>query len=597
MLARGTSATLVWLGIVTLGVVAISALLLAFSGVGLSGSQDASYFEEFWQSLLRVMDAGTMAGDVGWGRRVLALAITVFGLLVVGTLIGVIAAGVEGRIESMQRGRSVVVESGHIVILGSSDRLPILVRQLTLSLAMHEGSAIVILADDDAAELKESVHSAGLDHAASRLVFRSGDTTRRSDLALARLQDAETIIVLTDDGPGDTRALLTVIAVQAELGDSSVPVVVDLDEVSNAAHIAQVFGGDVHTLVASQAIARIASLALRQPGLGAVARALFDDKESDVHVCDVPGVEGSKFGDIQEKTKDGRVIGVLRSDGTPLLNLPPSALIESGDRLVAISDSSTLTMHDTPAEPLSTGPELDLAPIDQHLLVLGWSEVGANMLVDWAQVATSSSTVEVMIDRTVGIEADAIELGDAAQASLRVTPDADLKDMADRVPSVDTVILLASSVATDDAADARTLLMAAAIRRMADSSGGPAPRLVIELANPEHIPLAGARLNDFIVSAAIGSQLITQLTEQPERRAVLLDLYDPATASLHLVPTGALGLTGSFSAAEVYAAGRASGVTAIGWRFAPDRGGELVINADSDTLVDLHERDEIVIVG
>jgi hypothetical protein len=48
--------------------------------------------------MLRVLRPGTMAGDVGWGRRILALAVTLFGLLVAGTLIGVIAAVVEDRL-------------------------------------------------------------------------------------------------------------------------------------------------------------------------------------------------------------------------------------------------------------------------------------------------------------------------------------------------------------------------------------------------------------------------------------------------------------------------------------------------------------------
>ena len=86
LLARGTGATLVWLGILTLVVVAISAIALALFGVALSGSQGDSYFESFWQSLMRTLDPGTMADDVGWGRRILALLVTIFGLLVSGRL-------------------------------------------------------------------------------------------------------------------------------------------------------------------------------------------------------------------------------------------------------------------------------------------------------------------------------------------------------------------------------------------------------------------------------------------------------------------------------------------------------------------------------
>jgi len=145
VLARGTAAALAWLGIVTLGAVLVSAALLTLFGVTFAGSTESGLVEDTWQSLLRILDTGTMAGDIGWGRRILALVITLFGLLIAGTLIGIIAAGVEDRIDSMRRGRSTVIESGHLVILGGSPRLPAIVEQLILANAERDANAIVVL--------------------------------------------------------------------------------------------------------------------------------------------------------------------------------------------------------------------------------------------------------------------------------------------------------------------------------------------------------------------------------------------------------------------------------------------------------------------
>jgi hypothetical protein len=122
LLSRGTWAVLLWLGIITFVVVVFSAALLAISDVTLSGSESTSVAEDLWQSLLRVIDPGTMAKDVGWGRRILSLIVTLTGLLIAGTLIGLIAAGVEQRVERLRQGRSIVVESGHYVVLGWSER-------------------------------------------------------------------------------------------------------------------------------------------------------------------------------------------------------------------------------------------------------------------------------------------------------------------------------------------------------------------------------------------------------------------------------------------------------------------------------------------
>lgn len=149
MLSRGTWAVLLWLGAITLLVVIVSALLLTISGMTFAGSDSTSVVEDFWQSMLRVIDPGTMAGDVGWGQRILALVVTLTGLLIAGTLIGLIAAGVEQRVEGLRRGRSIVVEDGHYVVLGWSRRLRVVIDQLTKA---DPGAVVVVLTNADASD-------------------------------------------------------------------------------------------------------------------------------------------------------------------------------------------------------------------------------------------------------------------------------------------------------------------------------------------------------------------------------------------------------------------------------------------------------------
>ena len=206
LLSHGTWVVLLWLGAVTLIAVLLAALALAAFGVGLSGSEDASFAEGFWQSLMRTMDPGTMADDVGWGRRIVALAVTTVGILIAGTLIGLIANGIEQRMTQMQRGRGVVVERGHTVVLGASDRLPIVIEQLVFANIGRKKteSAIVVLAEREPAELSETVRTVVHDTKGSRLVFRWGDPTRPAALSAVAISEARNVIVLADeDARGD----------------------------------------------------------------------------------------------------------------------------------------------------------------------------------------------------------------------------------------------------------------------------------------------------------------------------------------------------------------------------------------------------------
>jgi hypothetical protein len=77
--------------------------------------------------MLRVVDAGTFAGDTGWVTRTVGFLVTIAGIFIAGSLIGLIANGVDQRIEELRKGRSTVLEHDHTLILGWSERVPAIV--------------------------------------------------------------------------------------------------------------------------------------------------------------------------------------------------------------------------------------------------------------------------------------------------------------------------------------------------------------------------------------------------------------------------------------------------------------------------------------
>jgi hypothetical protein len=85
------------------------------------------------------MDDGVIEGDEGWGPRFLSLVITLCGLVLFSTLVGTIAANMQARLGRLYRGRAVVLESGHVVILGYASWTSSLVRNLLLSAEIPQG--------------------------------------------------------------------------------------------------------------------------------------------------------------------------------------------------------------------------------------------------------------------------------------------------------------------------------------------------------------------------------------------------------------------------------------------------------------------------
>jgi hypothetical protein len=167
------------------------------------------------------------------------------------------------------------------------------------------------------------------------------------------------------------------------------------------------------------------------------------------------------------------------------------------------------------------------------------------------------------------------------------------------MPEVDTVVLLGYRRGTSvEGADSRTLLTLMLLKRRLQSLDRAAPRIITELLDVENVDLAlltGA--DDYVVSDAITSRLMTQLADQPERRAVLRELYGPTGSSIHLVGAGELSLVGQYEWNEIVAAAYSSGLLAIGWRLASSAGGDPVLNPDGSEHVVLTDDDHIVVIG
>jgi len=153
-----------------------------------------------------------------------------------------------------------------------ADGIPIVVNQLTMANQRRRGNAMVVLTKQDPTEVNEAVRSVVTDTRACRLVFRWGDPTRRSDLAMVGVEDARAIMVLSDeDARGDARVVKAVLAEGAELGAfDRIPIVAELTDSATAESLTRACGGQVFTIVASQAAASITAFSLAEPGLARV---------------------------------------------------------------------------------------------------------------------------------------------------------------------------------------------------------------------------------------------------------------------------------------------------------------------------------------
>src|SRR3954454_8540236 len=170
-MARGPSALVGWLGLLTLLMVAAVTIAILVSK---THSGHTSVFGQGLSSLEHALDPGTVAGDSGsWGYLFVMLLLTLGGLFIVSALIGVIATGLEEKLVDLRKGRSRVLEDEHTLVLGWSETVFTIISELVIANESRRRPAIVILADEDKVEMEDLIRGKVPDTKNTRVVCRT----------------------------------------------------------------------------------------------------------------------------------------------------------------------------------------------------------------------------------------------------------------------------------------------------------------------------------------------------------------------------------------------------------------------------------------
>ena len=132
-MSKGPIAMISLLALMSLLVVIIAGAVLWMFHITPEGEAPLNFIEGTWQSLMRTLDSGTMGGDSGWGFRIIAFLVTLGGIFIISTLIGVLGSGIEGKLEDLSKGKSFVIEKDHTLILGWSSKIFTIISELVIA--------------------------------------------------------------------------------------------------------------------------------------------------------------------------------------------------------------------------------------------------------------------------------------------------------------------------------------------------------------------------------------------------------------------------------------------------------------------------------
>ena len=417
-MSRGTSALVVYLAIATLALIGLFTAVVLIGNLVPNGGRH-SLIGGIFTTLEHAMDPGTIANDTGhWPFLLVMLLVTVGGLFVVSALIGVIATGLDSKLADLRKGRSLVLETGHTLILGWSDTVFTILSELDQAKAEERDPSIVILSELDRVEMEDRVKAKLGELENARVVCRSGSPIDLADLDLVSPQTARAIIVLAPEGQEpDSQVIKCVLALTKAAGhrEHTYHIVAEIQDPSNleAAHL--VAGDEAVLIDKRETISRLIVQAARESGASVVYTELLDFAGDELYFREDPALAGRTFGDAVHAYEDATVIGVLRANDEIELNPPRAAVIAAGDQVIAIAaDEDRLAAAPPASVEADEEAIVEASPAErraERTLVLGWNSRGSAVVLELDKcmyagseivVATSSQRAEAELDRDCG---------------------------------------------------------------------------------------------------------------------------------------------------------------------------------------------------
>jgi len=573
-MARGTLALMALLGIATIVLVlVVFGLVQLFTLFGQypNDTKKTDPLDTLWGNLMRTLDPGTMGGDTGWVFRILMLVITIGGLIIVASLIGIISGAFDSKVEELRKGRSRVLETDHTLILGWSSKVFPIINEISIANQSRGKSSIVILADRDKVEMEDDIRAQVGNTGKTKIIARSGDPMNLAELAVVSPNNARSIIVLApeDDDDPDSVVIKTTLAVtnNPNRKDGEYHIVGELQHPSNLEAGRLVGKDEAHWVLANDLISRIMVQTSRQSGLSVVYGELLDFDGAEIYFTEQPSLVGKTFFDAQLAFVDSMVMGVVH-DGHAQLNPASDYVLVSGDSLVVIAeDDDTIKLSATPGTAndgaVSAQPAPDERP--ETTLVLGYNDSLRVMLNELDEYSTPRSRVTIVSDQ------DKPKFGDFTDLDLeweKGDPTSRAVLDALKPETFDHILVLAPAGLAPQRADAKTLITLLHLRDIADQHRVDL-NVVSEMLDDRNRELAEVtQADDFIVSDKLISLMLSQVSENKQLTEVFDQLFSSDGAEIYLRDAALYVKPGeSADFYTVIEAARRKGETAIGHRF------------------------------
>ena len=493
---------------------------------------------------------------------------SIVGILFTSTLIGIISSAIEEKLTELRKGTSLVLEEGHIVVLGFIKGEYSLINQLIIA-ADGNPVCIVVAGGTEKDEMESLINENITLPPNVKMICRKVDITDPQSLACCSIENAKAVVVSPQTDEKTVRAIMAALKL---LGDNETDYVNIIAAVSDNKYLLPKHMCKHRHILNVQTeglLARIIARSCTQPGIANTISTVFDFEGSEFYAGNKPELAGKTFGEIMGMVRVGTPIGYIRK-GETITNPGKNLKYEAEDKLIYLSEnrnSIEILSRKTDIEVIED-KNIKTENKKNGLIVIGENPFYEEFMEELPNNLTSKKTVtykeipreEMLYD--------------------------DLKDM-------DHVVILNSHNEKGDS-DAENILT---LLRVRDVKGkyNLNYSITTELKTEKSKQLVQDNdMTDYVIASDTVAKILAQYVESPELREFFVELLSKDGNVLHLRKPTEFSVDGAIH--SVFAIREklfSKGYICIGYI----KDGDYVLNPDGDKEIYLDESNDLIVIG
>ncbi|MGB3507917.1 MAG: hypothetical protein WBA93_01465 [Microcoleaceae cyanobacterium] len=516
-----------------------------------------------WDVFVQLIGLRDTGDDANFATKTVGVLTIFIGLILFSSLVAFITQEFEARLTLLKKGKSIVVEKNHTLILGLNDRVVDIINELVLANESEEKATIVILSDEDKETMDDFLRDKLGDLKTTKIVTRNGSVTNLKNLNNVSVKFAKSVIILNNAKSSepqerktlcDTRVIKTILAILAanETETSSLPPIVAELHMEQYRTLAENLApGTVVTLNSSDILAKILVQTSRNVGLATVYLNLvgFEGNEFYFYLPKM-GWHNITFGELPFHFYQCIPIGVKHKDGTLTIKPSNDYKLDYQDEIIALAEDDSLIdfQSEFVVKPgIFKHPDcqkLQKAQIEKHLII-GWNSKTKVAIQEYAKYVIAGSEVNLVTQKSTP------EIKAEFEKIHQNYPDVNMNVWEIDVESVEklktlkpyeynSISILSMKGKSAEEIDAKTLTtlleFCQIFRDYSNETGNQVTtELIAEIIDSEETDLViKAGVQDFLLSNKFVSKILAQVSQEPKVMSVYKELFSEEGSEVYL---------------------------------------------------------------